>query len=815
MTGRQGHDAVRNAVPPQARREVPPEGADPLEQADAYAVADAAGSEALLRCWVRETGVEPGPDGQVRLALRATGIVLRVPVPYWSAAGAHRFGSPSIESGAGGTSGASGAGGTALDAVTLAALLARESGCGAADGADLAARVADSVARTAAFLTERRSRPEPAGKTPPFLDAEQSLVLGHPLHPTPKSRQGLSEAEFRAYSPELRGSFPLHWLAVDRRVLAADSAWTARGRRVPAERITARLAGPGLRLPAGTVALPLHPWQAREVRLRPEVRRLFDAGLLHDLGPWGDAWHPTSSVRTVYRPGAPAMLKLSLAVRITNSRRENLRKELVRGVEVHRLLRSGLAERWHAAHPGFDVVRDPAWLAVDDPEGRPVPGLDVMVRHNPFGPREDVVCAAGLVAPRPWAGRPRTALRSRLADLVARLAARLYGAEFGKALRHEAASLDPASRQREHDEQRANRSLVMTQTPGGTLFKGRLDAVAGHKLAKAIDALCPRPALDDERTREQRHADALMVMVEHTLADRSTTPGAVAPVQAILTVDQATWAALRAEDWPRGEVAARTPGGGGEAEAASAGDLGPGAGSSGDVLPRLAGVPAVTDETGQAWPASEIARALCDCSLTRAVIGAESETLDLGRDSRLFKRRHWLALYAAGVRGCGIDGCGMPLAYCELHHVRWWYEHGGRTDLANCVPYCSFHHHEVHRRDLRVVRRADGSYEHRHPDGRRYGGAPRGDEHLAGCSPMPAVAGVRAGTGVPSAAPDDPPPADLLDLLPARPDDNGAERPGRRGSRGWHGAVVRVRDGTADTRGDGGVPPGVPSLVTS
>lgn len=424
MTGRQGHDAVRNAVPPQARREVPPEGADPLEQADAYAVADAAGSEALLRCWVRETGVEPGPDGQVRLALRATGIVLRVPVPYWSAAGAHRFGPPSIESGTGGTSGAGGAGGTALDAVTLAALLARESGCGAADGADLAARVADSVARTAAFLTERRSRPEPAGKTPPFLDAEQSLVLGHPLHPTPKSRQGLSEAEFRAYSPELRGSFPLHWLAVDRRVLAADSAWTARGRRVPAERITARLAGPGLRLPAGTVALPLHPWQAREVRLRPEVRRLFDAGLLHDLGPWGDAWHPTSSVRTVYRPGAPAMLKLSLAVRITNSRRENLRKELVRGVEVHRLLRSGLAERWHAAHPGFDVVRDPAWLAVDDPEGRPVPGLDVMVRHNPFGPREDVVCAAGLVAPRPWAGRPRTALRSRLADLVARLAAR-------------------------------------------------------------------------------------------------------------------------------------------------------------------------------------------------------------------------------------------------------------------------------------------------------------------------------------------------------------------------------------------------------
>ncbi|KOG47020.1 hypothetical protein ADK38_45915, partial [Streptomyces varsoviensis] len=72
----------------------------------------------------------------------------------------------------------------------------------------------------------------------------------------------------------------------------------------------------------------LHPWQAREVRNRPAVAALFDAGLLHDLGPHGEPWHPTSSVRTVHRPGAPAMLKLSLGLRITNSRRENLRKEL-------------------------------------------------------------------------------------------------------------------------------------------------------------------------------------------------------------------------------------------------------------------------------------------------------------------------------------------------------------------------------------------------------------------------------------------------------------------------------------------------------
>ncbi|PZG77786.1 iron transporter, partial [Streptomyces sp. NTH33] len=348
--------------------------------------------------------------------LPASGTALLVPVRHWSPTGWHRFGLPYL---AGAPQDAPPA-----DAVTVAALLVREAPTGAgADAVDLVARVADSVRRTTLFLGDRRRHP--ADGPDLFLSAEQALLLGHPLHPTPKSREGLSEAELRPYSPELRGSFPLCWMAVARSVLATDSAWTERGRPVPAERLTARLAGAGLSLPDGYAALPLHPWQSRELRHRAGTAALLDAGLLRDLGPHGPAWHPTSSVRTVHRSGAPAMLKLSLGLRITNSRRENLRKELHRGVEVHRLLRGGLARQWHAAHPGFDIVRDPAWLAVDDQDGAPVPGLDVMIRHNPFGPSDDVSCVASLVAPRP---SPRAgaapAMRSRLAEAVARLAAR-------------------------------------------------------------------------------------------------------------------------------------------------------------------------------------------------------------------------------------------------------------------------------------------------------------------------------------------------------------------------------------------------------
>lgn len=422
-------------------------GTDPLEHPDPHAVAQAAAVENLLRCWARETDQPAPADGVLRIPLPASGTALLAPIRYWSPTGWHRFGPPRL---AGAPEDAPPA-----DAVTIAALLTRETsangsgisrahdsfptgvpstvGAGFSDGVALVAGVADSLRRVAGFLTARRERPADASDL--FLSAEQALVLGHPLHPTPKSRESLSEAEALLYSPELRGSFALHWMAVAPSVLATDSSWTERGRPVAAPRLTARLAGSAPAMPDGYALLPLHPWQAHQVRHRPETAALLDTGLLRDLGTHGPPWHPTSSLRTVYRTHAPAMLKLSLGLRITNSRRENLRKELHRGVEVHRLLRSGLAQQWQAAHPSFDIVRDPAWLAVDAPDGAPMPGLDVVIRHNPFSPSDDVSCVAGLLSPRPCFPTPLEgvpgraekhgpALRSRLAEVVTRLARR-------------------------------------------------------------------------------------------------------------------------------------------------------------------------------------------------------------------------------------------------------------------------------------------------------------------------------------------------------------------------------------------------------
>ncbi|MDQ1035765.1 siderophore synthetase component [Streptomyces sp. V3I8] len=489
------HGPGTESVPRQAAGPGTSEGlygatADLLEHPDPHVAAQAAAVENLLRCWVREHDLSAPADGVLRVPLPAGGTTLVVPVHYWSPTGWHRLGPPRladapdhappldavtlaalleretptdahlagpgesgefagsdvpVESAAEAANAANAAVTVSAAPSALADLLASTAPgapgepaasrvratprAGAGEG-DLVGRVADSLRRTVVFIADRRENP--ADGPDLFLSAEQSLLLGHPLHPTPKSREGLSWIDNRLYSPELRGSFALHWIAVAPSVLATDSAWTERGRLVPADRLTSRLAGTGLRLPDGHAALPVHPWQLREVRRRPETAALLDAGLLRDLGPYGSPWHPTSSVRTLYRSGAPAMLKPSLGLRITNSRRENLRKEFHRGVEVHRLLRAGLTEQWRAAHPGFDIVRDPAWLAVDDLDGTPVPGLDVMIRHNPFAPSDDVTCVAGLVSPRPGATspghrhpeQPGPTTRSRLTEIVTRLAGR-------------------------------------------------------------------------------------------------------------------------------------------------------------------------------------------------------------------------------------------------------------------------------------------------------------------------------------------------------------------------------------------------------
>lgn len=388
-------------------------GPDPLDDPDPLRAGDAAATETLLRAYARETGTRVPAAGQVLvLDLPASGITLSVPVRHRSATGWHRFGVPKVSADGGGPD---------ADASLVAAALIRETtlgrGVGPHLGGDAAARVLNSARRTAAHLARRRTEGDGERGPTPFLDAEQALLLGHPFHPAPKSREEASDAELDSYSPELRGSFPLHWFAAHPDVVVGDSA----DPRSPRD-LLAPLAH-GLDVPDGWAAVPAHPWQARDVLARPEVAALVDAGLLRPLGGGGPAWYPTSSVRTVHRPDAEVMLKLSLGMRITNSRRNNLRSEMRLGVRATQLLAAGPGDWLRAEHPEFGILREFAWISVGA-EG-PETGLETAFRDNPFrGTGEpEGLCVAGLLAERtgPGDGHPPR-YRAQLCQAVERAA---------------------------------------------------------------------------------------------------------------------------------------------------------------------------------------------------------------------------------------------------------------------------------------------------------------------------------------------------------------------------------------------------------
>nr|MDQ4007717.1 hypothetical protein [Actinomycetota bacterium] len=338
-----------------------------------------------------------------RLHLRTSGVTLDVPVLHRSATGWHRFGQPRL--------GRADVAAAPFDTATVAALVARET-LARVEGAvhqidDVVARVLDSAARI-----DRFAAAAPRSPVPGFLAGEQALLHGHPFHPAAKSREGLHEAEEGECFPELAGSLRLHWYAARADLVSHASAGA------PAPGTLAALAR-DLAVPAGYLPLPLHPWQVRALTRRPWVQNLLAEGALRDLGPSGPSWFPTSSLRTVWSPQAPCQLKLSLGLRITNSRRDNLRHELELGVRASRLLAAGLGDLLRTHHAGFGIVRDHGWVdldAGDAGDGAPS-GFATALRDNPFGADTSSVCVAGLVAPGARGGP------SMLAALLQRQAA--------------------------------------------------------------------------------------------------------------------------------------------------------------------------------------------------------------------------------------------------------------------------------------------------------------------------------------------------------------------------------------------------------
>ena len=393
-----------------------------------------------------------------------------------------------------------------------------------------------------------------------------------------------------------------------------------------------------------------------------------------------------------------------------------------------------LAEKRSQAWQGRGDPTFEAWRGRTSQEGRTAAGNEIR--------RAETLDALPALAAAAEAGevtlehvdvlaRATRAARARTREVLATprgqtevlaLARRHDAGRFRDALARWAAALDPAGHERDHQAQRAARFLHLTPTADGVRLTGLLDRMAGHRFRLALEAASPRPAADDDRSSEQRRADALVALAEHALtrppSDRS---GAGVRPHVSFVMTEETFAALR-RHWSGDED--------GAAAMTAVVEAGAGvrrAGDDGAVRPSAPTFAPVVTEDGLPVPVSEVARALCDCTLTRVVVGAGSEPLDLGRTQRLYTGAQRRAVVIRDG-GCAWPSCGAPARWGEVHHMRWWERDTGPTDVLNGVLLCAFHHHEVHRRDLRITRvgtrpRAPGeavaraAYEFREPNG--------------------------------------------------------------------------------------------------
>jgi siderophore synthetase component len=340
----------------------------------------------IINCYIRETGKgvwqsisEMKSEETLVLRLEKQPVTLYFPVKYRSATGRHlffpifyyRIQKEELKE---------------LDVVTLLAFLLKEVTDHLLQVNELIVRVLLSYENMKLFIGKRQKELETCYKwDKTFLESEQSLLIGHQLHPTPKSRQGILPEEEKVFGPEVNGKFHLHYFRAHKSLVTEQSAESQtasqlikeqlkKDKKVSEEFIQVYCQADDYSL------IPMHPLQARYLLGKEEVCEWIQKGRLAYLGPHGQPFYPTSSVRTVYSEDADVMYKFSIPVKITNSLRVNKRKELSRGVEVSRLLQEGLQAELQENHPAFQVIEDPAYITL----GKKELGFEVMIRSNPF-----------------------------------------------------------------------------------------------------------------------------------------------------------------------------------------------------------------------------------------------------------------------------------------------------------------------------------------------------------------------------------------------------------------------------------------------
>jgi hypothetical protein len=111
-------------------------------------------------------------------------------------------------------------------------------------------------------------------------------------------------------------------------------------------------------------------------------------------------------------------------------------------------------------------------------------------------------------------------------------------------------------------------------------------------------------------------------------------------------------------------------------------------------------------ENGEPVSIGTVEHAACVGDVTEIVFLDSGQPLDVGYEQRLFTKKQRIAL-AARDGGCRHPDCDRPPSWTEAHHVQHWKKDKGKTDIANGILLCKFHHLNLHNTGREITRIGD------------------------------------------------------------------------------------------------------------
>lgn len=346
----------------------------------------------------------------IRFDFTAIGFEVYAPLKFYADSGRHVFNFPIIERNVDTD---------AINPITIyrfmeLAIQVSDQEFGAVDADLVNQRLANSIENLETFLSYFKQNGKPVNFAKmSFIEAEQSLFLGHNAHPFPKGRSGFNcKEELFKYSPETQGHFQLAYFLISAENIVEKNAegfdMTDLFRIDLLESNHKEIIVLLDQHPNYKV-VPMHPWEAQYLLTLPQVKAMQQEKVLIFLGHFGELYTPTSSVRTVYNASSDWMFKFSLHVKITNSERVNLVRELHRGYDISKLLKTTYGKAAKTAFPEIEFITDPAFITVNY-KGETIDGFNISIRHNPFkeeGAEKNVTLLAALCQDALLGQKPR------------------------------------------------------------------------------------------------------------------------------------------------------------------------------------------------------------------------------------------------------------------------------------------------------------------------------------------------------------------------------------------------------------------------